>query len=304
MQIISETAKIKVAESNWIEAVELVRLLQEEGVQVAVAPSLESLRFITRDAWKSLGCSICDDGEGVLELVGDSAGRDAERVMTSMHVSDMQGRRVLVTAGPTIEDIDCARFLSNRSSGRMGVAIAQAAARRGAIVALVHGPLKTVVPENEGIFARPVRNAMNMRAAVMELIAECDVAIFAAAVADFAPASPCSGKIKKESSSKSLRVDLRRTPDILSEAGNLADSPFIVGFAAEADNLEANAEQKMKYKNCDIICANSIAVPGRGFEDTDNELLIIHRDGRKTNVPLQKKLGCAHRIIDEILSRT
>ena len=283
-----------------MQSVELVGLLQAEGVRATVAPDADSLRFITLDAWKSMGCAICDAEEGAYEIAGDSAESAAERILTALHVSDMRGLTVLVTAGPTIEDIDCVRFLSNRSTGRMGVAIAQAAARRGARVLLVHGPLQTRIPDNEGIESHPVRSAFEMHTAVMELIVECKTAIFAAAVADFTPASRFAGKIKKGALPDSLRLNLEPTPDILSGAGRLVNPPFLVGFAAEADDVELNAMNKMQSKNCDMICANMISAPGRGFAGSENELIIFHRDGRRVDVPLQNKLDCAHEIIDQI----
>ncbi len=301
MKLICDRIGLSINGDDWSAGPELVRILRAEGLHVSVAPSADSLRFLTEDAWISLGCTICSAENASFEIGGADAELAAERILAAVHVQDIKDRTVLVTAGPTAEDIDCVRFLTNRSTGRMGIAVALAAARRGAEVNLVHGPLATRVPANDLITATPVRSATEMHAATMHLIGGCDIAIFAAAVADFTPANQVSGKIKKSGQRAGLNLDLKRTPDILAEAGRLSAKPFLVGFAAEVDDLEANAMMKIQTKNCDMICANIVSSAGQGFASAQNEMTIFHRDGRSLHIPLSSKLDCAHAILDEII---
>jgi phosphoribosylglycinamide formyltransferase-1 len=215
---------------------------------------------------------------------------------------DLEGRRVLITAGPTVEDIDPIRFLSNRSSGKMGVALAVAAARRGAQVELVHGPLKVPVPQMPGIEPVAVRSAQDMYEAVMTRIPNAHIAILCAAVADFTPVMKAERKIKKETDDLTC-LQLKRTPDILAAIGSLPEKPFLVGFAAETDSLEKNAQDKLQRKQCDLICANDITQPGSGFDQDTNRVIIYRKDGGQLPLPLLTKSETADRILDEIVAQ-
>lgn len=190
----------------------------------------------------------------------------------------LQDRRVLISAGPTYEDIDPARFIGNRSSGRMGFAIAAEAARFGAITTLIAGPVQLETPA--GVRRVNVRSAAEMRAAVLEEVPDCDVFIAAAAVADYRPADPRTRKIKR--SGASLELQLLPNPDIVAEVAGLPVRPFVVGFAAETDDLLQHARAKLERKRLDMICANLIGVEGSGFEADCNEITLLWEDGERT----------------------
>ncbi len=183
--------------------------------------------------------------------------------------------KFLVTAGPTREPLDPVRYLSNRSSGRMGYALAEAAARLGHETLLVSGPTALDVPP--GVDFLPVESADEMFAAVERQLPGRDVAIFAAAVADYRPATFSSEKIKKEkNSAESLTLELVRTPDILGAARDrFGFSGTLVGFAAETENLEANAREKLRKKGCDLVVANDVSRPDIGFDSPENEVLLV-----------------------------
>jgi phosphopantothenoylcysteine decarboxylase/phosphopantothenate--cysteine ligase len=206
---------------------------------------------------------------------------------------DMAGRQIVVTAGGTREPIDPVRFISNRSSGKMGYALAEAARNRGAGVTLV---TTAVLPEPFGVEVIPVSTAEDMKAAVDKALAKADVLIMAAAVADFRPKAVALNKIKKETASLSL--ELVGTPDILAEArGN-----FIrVGFAAESDDLVANARKKLSAKQLDIIVANDITDPASTFGADTNKVTIIGRDGKEESLPVLPKAAVADKILDRVV---
>ncbi len=212
--------------------------------------------------------------------------------------SPLRGKRVVVTAGPTREAIDPVRFIGNRSSGKMGYALAEAARQRGADVALVTGPTERRAPA--GVEIVQVTTAVQMRAAVLERAASADVVIMAAAVADYAPAAASPDKIHKEQSELTLR--LVRTPDILSELGRGRegrDRPLLVGFAAETTDVIAQARKKRLAKSVDMIVANDVSRGDAGFESDDNAVTIVSDLGEET-LPLQPKQAVAMSIIDRI----
>jgi len=219
---------------------------------------------------------------------------------------DLAGQRLLLTAGPTIEDIDPVRFVSNRSTGRMGLALAEAAFCRGAEVTVVHGPLPALdfpaFPDRLRLV--PVRSAKEMYEAVIAAIPQCDIAVLCAAVADYAPSSCAAQKIKKQPD-EALHLCLERTPDILAALGNLPEPrPFLVGFAAESNDLEENAALKLKTKHCDLICANNISEPGCGFAVSTNRVTIFFQDGTPAlELPLLSKDETASRILDQVVKR-
>jgi len=188
----------------------------------------------------------------------------------------LDGARVLVTAGPTYEDIDPVRFIGNRSSGRMGFAVAEAAARAGAEVTLVAGPVALATPA--GVTRIDVRSAREMHDAVLARAARSDVFVAAAAVGDFRPQAALPQKFKKGGAA--LELVLVENPDILAEVAALAQRPFVVGFAAETENVEAHARAKLERKRLDLIAANQVGA-GLGFERDDNALLLLWDGGRE-----------------------
>lgn len=198
----------------------------------------------------------------------------------------LAGRRLLVSAGPTYEDLDPARFLGNRSSGKMGFAIAAVAAARGAQVVLVAGPVHLATPA--GVQRIDVRSAAQMHAAVMQAL-PCDAYIGAAAVADFTPRAPSAQKIKKQPGQDVLVLELVKTRDILAEVAASAQRPrLVVGFAAETERVADYARAKLERKRLDLICANQVGQAGCGFESDDNALLVIDAAGARALGPAPK----------------
>lgn len=211
----------------------------------------------------------------------------------------LTGRRVLITAGPTQEPIDPVRFISNRSSGRMGYALARAAADQGAKVTLVSGPVNLETPPAVERIA--VRTAAEMAEAVRTHIGSSDIFIAAAAVADYRPAVAASEKMKKTAAS--LVLELERTQDILASVADLAARPFTVGFAAETSDLENHARAKLRDKRLDMIAANQVGLPDRGFDVNDNELLVLCADGERRTLPLAPKDRIAEQLISLIAEK-
>ncbi|WP_019023210.1 MULTISPECIES: bifunctional phosphopantothenoylcysteine decarboxylase/phosphopantothenate--cysteine ligase CoaBC [unclassified Thioalkalivibrio] len=213
----------------------------------------------------------------------------------------LAGRHALITAGPTFEPIDPVRFIGNRSSGRMGFALAAAARDAGAHVTLVHGPTAEAVPA--GVAGIATETAAAMHATVMDRLPETDILIAAAAVADYRPAEPQAQKIKK--SDPVMHLALERTRDILAEAATQAASlprrPFLVGFAAETEHLREHAEAKRRAKGLDLIAANRVG-EGRAFGTPDNELLCLWEGGER-RLPSQPKTQLARALIDLIVER-
>jgi phosphopantothenoylcysteine decarboxylase/phosphopantothenate--cysteine ligase len=210
---------------------------------------------------------------------------------------DLAGERVVVTAGPTREPIDPVRYISNRSSGRMGYALAAAAVRRGAQVTLVSGPTALTPPPAAGFV--PVQTAEEMREAVLHHAGRASIVIKAAAVADYRVAHPAAQKIKGK---RDLTLELTPTPDILAEVAALAGGAFIVGFAAETHDVVANAGAKLQAKGIDLLVANDVSRRDIGFDAEDNEVLLIDRWGGGRALPRMSKRAVADAILDEILA--
>lgn len=210
----------------------------------------------------------------------------------------LQGRNVVVTAGPTYEDIDPVRYIGNRSSGKMGFAVAGAAAAAGARVSLVAGPVALETPA--GVERHDVRGAVEMRDLAIKLAPAADIFISVAAVADYTPASPAPQKIKKGQPSKQL--ELVRTPDIVAEVAALDNRPFTIGFAAETENLKQHALEKLSRKGLDMIAANRVGQDGSGFESEDNELLILTPDNEK-DLGKGSKRHLARLLVEEAAKR-
>jgi phosphopantothenoylcysteine decarboxylase/phosphopantothenate--cysteine ligase len=225
-----------------------------------------------------------------------------EEILSAVHEvtkaqRDLEGETILVSAGPTCEDLDPVRFISNRSSGKMGYAVAEAAVKRGARVILVSGPVNLETPA--GVERVDVRTAEEMRRAVAERFADTSIAILAAAVADYRPAQPRPEKIKKGSAP--LAISLDPTTDILAEVAKNKGNKIVVGFAAETDHVAENARKKLASKNADLIVANDVTTEGAGFDRDTNVVTLFSRDGRDLALPKMLKSEVAQRILDEVL---
>ncbi len=208
----------------------------------------------------------------------------------------LSGCRWMITAGPTIEAIDPVRYLSNHSSGKMGYAIAEAAVDAGAEVTLVSGPVRLGAPC--GVKLIKVESAKDMLTAVKKGLSECDVFVGCAAVADYAPRQVAGQKIKK--SDKAMQLDLVRNPDIIAWVGQQAKPPFIVGFAAESEKLEAYAKSKLKEKNMDMICANDISDQSIGFNSDYNAISLFTSSGEEKKMPVTSKSEIAKALVSEV----
>lgn len=233
--------------------------------------------------------------------VGPGAMATLEDMMKAIQYSlggtqDLEGVRVLVTGGPTREHIDPVRFLSNPSSGKMGLALAEEARKRGAHVTFVHGPLGVALSRD--IEAIPVTSVVEMHERVMERISDCKVLISAAAPGDFIPEERQPQKIKK---TDTMTLKLKRAPDILADAAkHRKKGQVIVGFAAESENLLENARKKLKDKDLDIIVANDISTPHWGFASEMNKVVLMFRDGTSEELDLREKREVARVIIDHV----
>ena len=200
----------------------------------------------------------------------------------------------LITAGPTREPIDPVRYISNRSSGKMGYALAQAALEAGHGVTLVHGPVTLTPPIGADLV--PITTAAEMYEAVRLALPSADVAIFAAAVADYRPVSIADQKIKK--SAQRISLELEKTPDILGAARAVFGfRGVLIGFAAETENLEANAASKMERKQCDMLVANRVDKPGTGFDSEENEVILLFPGQPPLALPRDRKLVLAREIV-------
>lgn len=256
---------------------------------------------------RSRGVHVVNPNEGYLACgmtgAGRLAGQDAI-VSTVREVlqlrRDLEGQTVLLTAGPTQEDLDPVRFLTNRSSGRMGYAVAEAAAQRGAKVILVTGP--TALDTPTGVTRVDVRTAAEMLHSVEEKFSDATIAILAAAVADYRPAEAASRKIKKTAGDITLRLE--PNPDILATIARKKGHRLIVGFAAETDKVAENARKKLTDKNADLIVANDVTAEGAGFDIDTNVVTLFARDGRDLALPKLTKREVAHRILDEVVRLT
>lgn len=226
------------------------------------------------------------------EAVGRALGRSPS----------FDGRHVLITAGPTREPIDPVRYVGNRSSGRMGYAIAQAAWRRGARVTLVSGPSSLEPPY--GVEVVRVETAVEMHDAVVDRIGSADVSVFAAAVADFRPVDPSDTKVKRENSGPELEVTLEANPDVaLDTRGARKDGSVTVGFALETNDLLENAGRKLERKGFDLLVANDATEEGAGFGVATNRVTILDRDGGEDALPLLSKEEVAEHLLDRISER-
>jgi phosphopantothenoylcysteine decarboxylase/phosphopantothenate--cysteine ligase len=280
---------------------------------VLIAPAMNTNMFAHPAVVRNLetlaarGVMFVEPREGYLACGWIGKGRLAEPpevVQAALRVlapkGPLAGQTVLVSAGPTLEDIDPVRFVGNRSSGRMGYAVAAEAARRGARVTLVSGPTKIDPPHVDSVVQ--VRSAADMHEAILSRAAASDVVIMAAAVADYTVVAPDAQKIAKQDGP--LVLTLTRTRDILADLGRLPSRaaekrPMLIGFAAETHDLHAHAREKLDRKGIDLIVANDVSQPGVGFDGSTNAVTIIGRDGLE-QVPLQTKTAVASRILDRV----
>ncbi len=253
---------------------------------------------------KGYGYNFIDSETGELACGYEGKGRMAEpgdileRIEVILSPKDLKGERIVVTAGPTYEAIDPVRFIGNRSSGKMGYALAKMAVRRGAEVTLISGPSSLLPPRGTRFIS--VESAEEMRKAVSVKLKDATIVIMAAAVADYRPNKAVSEKMKKGAGSISL--DLEKTEDIISEIGRKKGKRFIIGFAAETDNLWANAKKKLKEKNLDLIIANNVKVPGAGFAVDTNIVTIIDNKGTLEALPKMSKDEVAWKALDRVAS--
>src|SRR5271165_2219963 len=248
------------------------------------------------------GVKIVDPGSGYLACGMTGSGRLAENeaivaaVLEALGASqDFAGETVLITAGPTREKIDPARYLTNRSSGRMGYAVAEAALRRGARVLLVSGPVAIAAPGAAEL--TPVETTDEMLAAVLKLLPEATVVVKTAAVADFRPKTPAAQKIKRKGK---MTLELEPTADILAEVARRKTSQIVIGFAAETENVLDNARRKLASKSLDAIVVNDVSREGIGFDSDRNAVTIISAS-EVIEVPETSKWEVAHRVLDQVV---
>lgn len=253
---------------------------------------------------RARGVHVVDPDEGYLACGMTGAGRLAATETIAQKVfevlgmrRDLAGKTLLVTAGPTREALDPVRFLTNRSSGKMGYAVAEAAIRRDARVILISGPTELKIPEAAEWV--PVNTAEEMRGAVRDRAPEADIVIMAAAVADYRPSAASASKLKR--SEGRLTLELEATPDILAELGREPGSRILIGFAAETGDIAVNARAKLSRKGADMIVANDVTQEGAGFDTDTNIVTLFLRDGRDIALPKMTKLDVANRILDQAL---
>ena len=306
------TANIVGKLANGIADDFLSTLYTATRAPVLLAPAMNTQMFeheaVRRnlDTLAARGVRFVDPGEGYLACGWIGKGRLAEpdEIIAAAEAilrpqGPLRGQRLLVTAGPTYEDMDPVRFIGNRSSGRMGYAIAAEAARRGAEVTLVTGPSSLSAPPVREVVR--VRGAAEMHEAVMARAGDMQVVVMAAAVADYAPAERAGQKVPKDG--ETLTLILKKTPDILGDRGQrrLASGtgPLLVGFAAETENVVARAAAKRERKHADLIIANDVSRPDSGFDVDVNEVTIVGADGVDA-LPLQSKARVAAHILDRV----
>lgn len=279
---------------------------------IVLAPTMDADMFINPVTQKNLatlkerGCFVIPPGEGehASGLKGPGRFPDIDPIVRFIEdvlakvTQDLKGKKILVTAGPTYEAIDPVRFVGNRSSGKMGFAVANAAALRGATVTLIAGPVHLETPRN--VKRVNVESAKQMYEAVMEHFKKAEAVIMAAAVADYTPVSPAKQKIKKQSKQDTLELSLAATQDILSSLGEKKKGTTLVGFALETENGLANAKEKLKKKNLDLIVMNSFSEEGAGFGSDTNVVTIIDKKGKSEKLPKLPKFDVANEILDRV----
>ena len=304
------TANIIGKIANGIADDFLSTMVMASTVPVVLAPAMNTQMYENPivqgnlELLKSYGYHFVDPCEGLLACGDTGKGKMAEPAQLEEYLvslltpkQDLAGRRILITAGPTREEIDPVRYITNYSSGKMGYALAEMAKKRGALVTLVTGPCHIPVPEVIEVVS--VLSTEEMFQAVMTRYINQDAVIKAAAVADYRPADRAAQKIKKQDDN-SKELTLVKNPDILWELGKAKENQVLVGFAAETENLLENAASKMKRKNLDLIIANDLTQPGAGFHYDTNQVTLLYPDGHSLQIPLGEKKKIADSILDEI----
>jgi phosphopantothenoylcysteine decarboxylase/phosphopantothenate--cysteine ligase len=288
----------------------LTSILLEFRGPLVVAPAMHSGMWTNEATTESLrvlegrGVSVIGPVEGPLAAGDEGMGRlaEPEDIVAALErvVAEgggpLTGRRILVTAGPTHEPIDAVRFIGNRSSGKMGSAVAREAAKRGAGVTMISGP--THLPDPPGVEVVRVETAEEMRDAVLARYEDADAVVKAAAVADWRPKERAEGKLKKEAGAP--EVLLEPTPDILRELGERKGDRVLIGFAAETEDLEATGRRKLREKGLDLIVVNEVGAPGTGFEADTNRALLLAADGHDVELRQWTKPQLAGEICDRL----
>ncbi|MGM0395800.1 MAG: bifunctional phosphopantothenoylcysteine decarboxylase/phosphopantothenate--cysteine ligase CoaBC [Bacillota bacterium] len=299
--------------ANGIADNMLTTVVMASTAKIIFAPAMNTNMYLNPITQKNIkiledfGHRFMATGEGRLACGDVGAGKMAEPIDIVNYLEDFftekdfKGKKIVVTAGPTIESIDPVRYITNHSSGKMGYAIARNAAMRGAEVVLVSGPVNLEPPANVQIVE--VKSTYDMMEAVRNHFEECDVLIKAAAPSDFKPVSVSDKKIKKrDNESKTMSVELTKNPDIAAFFGKIKGSRIMVGFAAETDNIDEYAELKMKEKNFDFIVANDITKEGAGFKGDTNIVTIYDKSGHREEFPIMSKDELSSRILDRVKS--
>ncbi len=307
--ILPATANIIGKIANGIADDFLSTMVMASKAPILFAPSMNVNMWENKALQKNIqtllerGYHLIEPGEGEMACHWYGKGRLAElsevieRIEDLFSKKDLRGERILITGGPTQESIDPVRFVSNRSSGKMGYALAKVARRRGSEVILVTGPTSLPIPRRD-IEVVPVQTAEEMRKAVLSRIERCSVVIKAAAVSDFRPKVMSKQKMKKANASRSL--ELEKTEDILREIGKRKGNRILVGFAAETENLIANARKKLMEKNLDLIVVNDVTKPGAGFGLDTNQVKILYPSGEAKDLPLMSKEEVSQYILDDV----
>jgi phosphopantothenoylcysteine decarboxylase/phosphopantothenate--cysteine ligase len=308
--IIPATANIIGKIANGIADDFLSTMVMATKAPVLFVPSMNVNMWENKTLQKNIqmlierGYHLLDPGEGELACHWYGKGRlpelneVVERMEDLLSPKDLKGEKILITGGPTQEPIDPVRFITNRSSGKMGYALAKMARRRGAEVILVTGPVSLPLPRRD-IKWVPVRTAEEMRKDVFTHLKGSTVVIKAAAVSDYRPKMTSQKKIKKGDSEYNLVLE--RTKDILAEIGKNKESRVLVGFAAETEDFILNARKKLEEKNLDFIVVNDISEPGAGFEVDTNQVKILYPSGKVRDLPLMTKEEVSQIILDEVV---
>lgn len=304
------TADIIAKLANGIADDLLSTVLLATRAKVLIAPAMNVHMYahpIVQQNMRKLsevGYGFVEPAEGFLACGYEGKGRltDPEDIVEEARAvltrKDLRGEHIIVTAGPNAEPIDPVRFITNRSTGKMGFAMARVAWRRGAEVTLVSGPTGLEAPR--GVRFRPVRTALQMQQAILEHYPAATMIVSAAAVADYRPAQVAPQKIKKTGGN--FAIELTRNPDILGELSQHKGNRLLVGFATETENVLENATRKLRTKNLDMIVANDVTQEGAGFAHDTNIVTIIDRSERMETLPMMSKDDVAHAVYDRLLA--
>ncbi|WP_271396382.1 bifunctional phosphopantothenoylcysteine decarboxylase/phosphopantothenate--cysteine ligase CoaBC [Salinicoccus roseus] len=291
----------------------LLNVLAANTKPVILAPAM-NVHMYNQPAIRRNMQTLMDDGyhfidseSGFLACGYNAKGRMANVPDIKQYIEELlmkggslKGKKVLVTAGPTQESIDPIRYITNHSSGRMGYAIAEAAQKRGAEVVLVSGPVNLAQPA--GVHVIDTVSTEEMFTAVKSHM-DADLGIFTAAVSDFTPITRMEGKMKKQKDQETVSIDLKKTPDILKYAGDHSTGMYIVGFAAETENVERYAQDKLERKNADCIVMNDVSDTSIGMNSPDNEVVMLFREGAPVPFEKMDKRALGEQIIDTLIQR-